>query len=180
VLLQVVLAADVLYDNDMTDALVCFLHVYLQAAAAQRRCSHPDKEHTWNGDGCELQGRGAEDGCLLPSATLSRCLERPTVILAAEKRFIFTRDDAQVRAPAFEHFMQHVRMVTEVQSAQRVQSVENDSSGCCHAECVAGLQAGTQLVGRFVPCSIFDIDRSVIVGIERSSHLVLMEIWLQV
>lgn len=172
-----VLAADLLYDDDMTESLCQFLRVYLQAAAALRACSHNTSGayRGWESkrEGGSTPQEDGADGLIQPNAVLRRCYERPTVILAAEKRYIFTVDDADVRAPAFEHFLSQLRLLTEEENADRLNVRKRDSRDR-DRECTTGQM---QLVGRFLDAG--GVERAV-GGFERSSELVLMEIWLEV
>ena len=178
VIVQVVLAADLLYDDAMTDSLCQFLCVYLQAASAQRECSHSTGTsgavalHECEGAHAPAaQSADAGGGLLCPSAVLRRCHERPTVILAAEKRYIFTIDDAHVRAPAFEHFLSHVRLAgTESGAGLDAQPCE----GATQAD--GERAAGLELTGRFL--RVGDVE-GALEGTLRSRDVVLMEIWLE-
>ena len=106
--LQVVLAADVLYDDAMTDNFCDFLLRFLSAATAS--ASPPSllqptgPLHT---DPAPLPTAGSDTAC---SATVwpEGCIRghgRPLVLLAAEKRRVFTTAACAVRAPAFEYFL---------------------------------------------------------------------------
>lgn len=183
-LVQVVLAADVLYDDTMTDSLCHFLCAYLQAASTQRGLRHSEgdaKVGTASGYRGAAHGLGCDGPCtphtprasdepLCPAAVLRRCYERPTVILAAEKRYVFTIDDADVRAPAFEHFLSHVRLTG---GGSEVSLSAQGGDGATRRQGEITAEGG--LVGRFLPTS--DVDRAV-GGLERSQDLVLVELWL--
>lgn len=150
--LQVVLAADVLYDDHITDSFCKFLRSYLQAASKWRYHSSDKLQSTHESMSHDRH-----------------CTSGPRVIVTAEKRYVFTIEYAAVRAPAFERFMEHVHLVTNKQGSE---------GGSCGVTCLPETRRGgrqAELMGRFVDVDAID---QAVMGTRRSGDLVLMEVWL--
>lgn len=170
---QVILAADVLYDDHLTEAFCTFLEALLRASRAHRaalQCaphSHPSPRppHAACGYLCHATGHaGASERA---AAMCAACCapEEPLVLVAAEKRFVFSVDARDVRAPAFEHFLRCVDVAAEPGA--------NDCGGAT----AAGAGAGCSLRGRFV--DVGSVPRAFGGGGRvGGEHLVLLQLWL--
>lgn len=208
--MQVVLAADVLYDDALTAAFCSFLEVFLAAARSHRKrqlhggseqgppttsCATPlgsaaDAQHHALPRTLSRDGPGEPDGQSggpSSSSPVMRAADGPSgqgwtvhegaplVLVAAERRYVFTLDDADVRAPAFERFLEHVRIVPEQPGGGQPAGGKGGAAGGVRVGGGArtGRQAG--LCGRFIDWQ--GLPRRVGGG-RRSEGLVLMQLWL--
>jgi hypothetical protein len=114
---QVILAADVLYDEDVTEAFCAFLSTLLAAkacdppgagsaadAAAEAPASAPPWPPPPQRDVPTTEHRTHGAGAPAPREAQQAQRTAPLVLLAAEKRFNFTLRDMDARAEAFEAF----------------------------------------------------------------------------
>lgn len=97
--MQVVLAADVLYDDSLSTALCRFLLTYLLAARDVHRTAKQGADSS-----SASPGRRKSLGSAWPCAC-RRAHGLPLVLLAAEKRRVFTIQAMAVQVPALEHFL---------------------------------------------------------------------------
>lgn len=103
------------------------------------------------------------------------------MLVAAEKRFVFTMDAQEVCAPAFDHFLRHVTITAEQHRGGGGGAGPPPACG----ERAAGQRAESApgpadpavpgLCGRFV--DVGGVPRAVGGG-GRGEHLVLVELWL--
>lgn len=106
--MQVILAADVVYDDDSTAALCAMLLRLLVLRRRQRAIGNPTAS-----DSCSAAsqadnspGRGAATRAQGHAASHGR---EPLVVMALEKRIAFTLAERTAHAPAFDAFLRCMR-----------------------------------------------------------------------
>eukprot|EP00892_Ulva_mutabilis_P000938 jgi/Ulvmu1/10845/UM007_0019.1 len=218
---QVVLAADVLYDDTLTAAFCSFLEAFLRAARTahascaghargpaksdptspscaraaapvnSQRAAADDAVHSGSGAvqqphacGAPAQAERAEQAAAAQGGAVVP-VEAPLVLLAAERRFVFTMDDADVRAPAFEYFLRHVRLVQEHEPGSlagppcawgppawtaRTARLKGADGAAAEAPDLWNGLVGRTVDWRMVPRALG--------GAHRSNGLVLLQLWL--
>lgn len=181
--MQVILAADVLYEDRLTEAFCTFLEALLRASRTHRAACRGRTQHACTPPStppstppctphaaCDTDKHTAGDAAASEPATApraARCApEEPLVLVAAEKRFVFTVDARDVRAPAFEHFL---RCVDAAGEPPRQGGEEGGAAAAAQG------REGRGLCGRFV--DVDSIPRAVGGG-GRGRHLVLVQLWL--
>jgi hypothetical protein len=180
--MQVVLAADLLYDDVQTDALCSFLHEFLAAAAARRSrlaLQHACAAGAGGGQEGVLSGAWALAGDWRGPQACAFAAARPQVLLAAEKRFVFTLDDRDVRAPAFDHFLSRVRMDVDSLSSTAGHAARASLAYMCSNLPRNDSEAVSSGRGHLVASFLDVASIPQAVGGERSSHLELLQVRLQ-
>jgi predicted nicotinamide N-methyase len=102
------LAADVVYNETLTDAFMRTAH---QLMAWQQQQQRQQQQQAHQGQACSFRIApcGALDGGSSGVCGGGSCsLQGPRLLVAVEKRYNFTYRDLDARASAFEHFMTYV------------------------------------------------------------------------
>jgi predicted nicotinamide N-methyase len=133
------LAADVVYNETLTDAFMRTAHQLMAWQQQQRQQQQRQQQQSHQGQACShvkapcdaMEGASGSSGL---SREGSCCLQGPRLLVAVEKRYNFTYRDLDARASAFEHFMTYVTQAPTAAAATAAQTED------CATE-MAGQQA---------------------------------------
>jgi predicted nicotinamide N-methyase len=102
------LAADVVYNETLTDAFMRTAHQLMawQQQQRQQKYGHQGQASSHSKVPCDANEGGSCSSGLCEEGSCS--LQGPRLLVAVEKRYNFTYRDLDARASAFEHFMTYV------------------------------------------------------------------------